>query len=95
MKQQPRSFGCIISSPPAGVEPIKYLAPSEAARIYGVGRSTLYVWMRKGWIEWISLRQRGRSWGSRRIVAESLDAFFAAHTADSKSAVATLGKEVR
>lgn len=66
----------------------KWLTVEDASIQYSVSRSTLYEWIRDRAIVSVSLRKRGYTRGSRRILAESLDELFnrrAAQQADEEN----------
>ena len=54
----------------------KWLTVKEAVHLYSVGRSTLYKWIKRRVILSVSLPERGKMRGPRRILAESLDDLF-------------------
>lgn len=60
-------------------EPAKWLRISEAARLYQISRSRLYELINDGTVRSASLKKRHHVRGSRRLLAASLDDYFARH----------------
>ena len=55
--------------------PVEWLSPKQAARIFGLSRSTIYNLMSQGKLKSKSLRVLGNIRGRRLISAESLRLF--------------------
>ena len=70
-----------------------WLRVSDAAKLYSVGRGTLYKWIERGLIRSVSLKTRGQVRGGRRICAASIAEFFDTMAADQMKAQAKGGNE--
>lgn len=57
----------------------EWMSPGDAAKKFGVSRSTLYDWMNRGKIRNSSLKEKHQRHGKRLVNVESLRAYIEAH----------------
>jgi Helix-turn-helix domain len=73
-----------LNCDPSKTKP-EWLRIPEAIRIFGIGRSTLYILIGEGKVKSCSLRRRGAVRGIRLISYDSLSAFIEDQSAKSPS----------
>jgi hypothetical protein len=64
-----------------GIMP-EFLRPADAVRLFGIGKSTLADWIKRGWITSHLVRRPGNKSGCRLIATASLKSFIQSHGAE-------------
>lgn len=71
----------VEASPCANVMP-EFVRPADAVRLFGVGKTTLFDWIRTGAIRSYLVRSSGNKGGIRLISTNSLREFITSHPAN-------------